>query len=44
MLSQWLYYILGDKFFADLYANLTRRFFHATFQYGGRIPEVVIIW
>jgi len=35
---------LGAIFFADLYANLTRRFFHAKFQYGGRIPEVVIIW
>ena len=34
----------GGKFFAGLYANLTRWFFHAEFQYGGRIPEVVIIW
>ena len=33
-------YIFWDKFFADLYANITRRFFHAKFQHGGRMPEV----
>ena len=39
-----IYLYSWGQVFADLYANLTRRFFHAKFQYGGRIPEVVIIW
>jgi len=34
----------GGKFFTDLYANLTRRFFHSEIQDEERIAEVVIIW